>query len=192
MVAIAEAVQSGEIPNSEVVVVISDKKSAEGLEKAGARGIETVVIPRNKRSREEHDAEIVAELRRRGVELVCLAGYMRLLSADFVRAFPERIVNIHPSLLPAFPGLDAQAQAVEYGVKISGCTVHFVDDELDHGAIILQKAVEVADAETAESLSAKILAHEHALYIEALRKLASENYRIVGRKVVFVNSKDIS
>ena len=185
MVAIVEAVQSGQLPNSEVVVVISDKKSAEGLEKAKARGVETVVVARKQRSREEHDAEIIAELKRRGTELVCLAGYMRLLSGDFVAAFPNKIINIHPSLLPAFPGLEAQRQAFDYGVKISGCTVHFVDEDLDHGAIILQKAVEVADTDTAETLSAKILEHEHALYIEALRIIVRKNYKIVGRKVFY-------
>jgi phosphoribosylglycinamide formyltransferase 1 len=185
MTAIIEAVQSGKIPKAEVSVVISDKTSAEGLEKAKARSVETVVVTRKQRSREEHDAEIIAELRRHDVELVCLAGYMRLLSSDFVRAFPEKIVNIHPSLLPAFPGLDAQRQAIEYGVKISGCTVHFVDDELDHGAIILQKSVEVDDADTAESLSAKILEYEHSLYVEALQKIAGGNYKIIGRRVVF-------
>jgi phosphoribosylglycinamide formyltransferase 1 len=183
MAAITEAVQSGRIPNSEVVVVISDKTSAEGLEKARSRGIETVVITRKGRSREDHDAEIIAELRARGVELVCLAGYMRLLSSDFVRAFPDRIVNIHPSLLPAFPGLGAQAQAIEYGVRLSGCTVHFVDAELDHGAIILQKPVEVSDTDTAETLSAKILEHEHELYIEAVKLIAEGKIAIVGRKV---------
>lgn len=183
MTAIVEAVRSGEIPNSEVAVVISDKKSAEGLERAQARSIETVVITRNGRSRKEHDAEIIAELKRRGVELVCLAGYMRLLSPDFIRAFPEKIINIHPSLLPAFPGLDAQRQAVEYGVKISGCTVHFVDEHLDHGAIILQKAVKVSDMDTPETLSAKILEHEHALYVEAVKKIAEGKVRVIGRKV---------
>jgi phosphoribosylglycinamide formyltransferase-1 len=188
MTAIIEAVQSGEIPDSEVVVVISDKTSAEGLEKAKARGVDAVVVRRKGRSREEHDAEIIAELKRRGAALVCLAGYMRLLSQDFVRAFPDKIVNIHPSLLPAFPGLDAQRQAVEYGVRVSGCTVHFVDEDLDHGAIILQKAVEVADTDTAETLSAKILQHEHALYIEALKRVVQQNYKIVGRKVVFLDA----
>jgi len=185
MAAIVEAVGSGAIPNSEVVVVISDKTSAEGLEKAKARGVETVVVARKGRTREEHDAEIITELKRRDVELVCLAGYMRLLSSAFVAAFPNKIVNIHPSLLPAFPGLDAQRQAIEYGVRISGCTVHFVDDELDHGAIILQKAVEVADTDTAEMLSAKILQHEHALYIEALKRITEGNYIIKGRKVIY-------
>jgi phosphoribosylglycinamide formyltransferase 1 len=182
MTAIIEAVQSGQIPDSEAVVVISDKTRAEGLEKAKSRGVETIVITRKQRTREEHDAEIIAELKKRNVEIVCLAGYMRLLSKEFVRAFPDKIINIHPSLLPSFPGLDAQQQAVDYGVKISGCTVHFVDEDLDHGAIILQKAVEVADKETAESLSAKILEHEHALYIEALKLIAEEKAEIIGRK----------
>lgn len=183
MVAIAEAVQSGRIPGSEVTVVLSDKKSAQGLEKAKERGIETIVVARNGRTREEHDAEIVAELKKRNVELVCLAGYMRLLSRDFVGAFPDKIVNIHPSLLPAFPGLDAQRQAIEYGVKVSGCTVHFVDDDLDHGAIILQKTVEVKDEDTAETLSARILEHEHALYVEAIKHIAEGKIEIKGRKV---------
>lgn len=185
MIAIAEAVQSGRIPDSEVTVVISDKKSAQGLEKAKERGIETRVVARNGRTREQHDAEIVAELKKRSVGLVCLAGYMRLLSGDFVRAFPDKIINIHPSLLPAFPGLDAQRQAFEYGVKISGCTVHFVDDELDHGAIILQKAVEVKDEDTPETLSARILEHEHALYVESIAKIVEGNYEIQGRRVIF-------
>jgi phosphoribosylglycinamide formyltransferase-1 len=184
MVAIAEAVRSGQIPDSEVTVVISDKKSAQGLERAKERGIETVVVTRNGRPRAEHDAEIISELKRRNVELVCLAGYMRLLSSDFVRAFPDKIVNIHPSLLPAFPGLDAQRQAIEYGVKVSGCTVHFVDDDLDHGAIILQKAVEVKDDDTPESLSARILEHEHALYVEALKRLAEGKIEIDGRRAL--------
>lgn len=184
MVAIVEAVQSGAIPNSEVAIVISDKKSAEGLEKTELRGVETKIITRKGKTREEHDAEIVAELKNHGVELVCLAGYMRLLSSDFVRAFPNKIVNIHPSLLPSFKGLDAQKQAFEYGVKITGCTVHFVDEDLDHGAIILQKAIEVADTDTAESLSAKILEHEHALYVEAIKRIAEGKIQIVGRKVL--------
>ncbi|MDQ3798848.1 MAG: phosphoribosylglycinamide formyltransferase [Acidobacteriota bacterium] len=183
MVAIVEAVQSGRIPNSDVAVVLSDKKGAEGLRRAEERGIETLVIQRKGRSREEHDAEIVGELKRRNVELVCLAGYMRLLSRDFVRAFPDKIINIHPSLLPAFPGLNAQRQAIEYGVKVSGCTVHFVDDDLDHGAIILQKTVEVKDEDTAESLSARILEHEHTLYVEAVKLIAEDGIEIRGRRV---------
>ena len=185
MTAIVEAVQSGEIAHSEVLVVVSDKTGAEGLEKAKTRGIETLVVPRNGRSREEHDAEIVAELNKRGVELVCLAGYMRLLSKNLVRSFPNKIINIHPSLLPSFKGLDAQKQAIDYGAKISGCTVHFVDEDLDHGAIILQKAVEIADNDTAETLAAKILEHEHALYIEALKRIVAGNFIISGRKVIY-------
>jgi len=173
MVALVDAVESGEIPDSEVAVVISDKADAAGLQKARERGVETVVIERKGRTREEHDAEILAELRKRDVELVCLAGYMRLLSCDFIRSFPDRIVNIHPSLLPAFPGLDAQRQAIEHGVKISGCTVHFVDEGLDSGKIILQKAVEVRDHDTTESLSARILEQEHQAYVEALKLLAA-------------------
>lgn len=185
MTAIIEAVRSGQIPDSEVLIVISDKTRAEGLEKAKERGIETLVITRNKRSREEHDREIIGELRKRGVELVCLAGYMRLLSADFVCAFPNKIINVHPSLLPSFPGLDAQKQAFDYGVKITGCTIHFVDEHLDHGAIIMQKAVEIADEDTAETLSAKILRYEHALYIEAIKRIVEGNYEIIERRVVF-------
>ena len=185
MVAIAEAVRSGRIPNSEVAVVVSDKTSAKGLEKAKDHNIETLVITRKNRSREEHDAEIISELKKRNVELVCLAGYMRLLSKVFVLSFPNKIINIHPSLLPSFPGLDAQKQAIDYGVKISGCTVHFVDEDLDHGTIILQKSIEVKNEDTAESLSAKILEHEHALYVEALAKIVSGNYKIIERRVVF-------
>ncbi|MGI8884716.1 MAG: phosphoribosylglycinamide formyltransferase [Pyrinomonadaceae bacterium] len=185
MVAIAEAVRSGRIPNSEVAVVVSDKTSAKGLEKAKERNIETLVITRKNRSREEHDAEIISELKKRNVELVCLAGYMRLLSKVFVLTFPNKIINIHPSLLPSFPGLDAQKQAIDYGVKISGCTVHFVDEDLDHGTIILQKSIEVKNEDTAESLSAKIVEHEHALYVEALAKIVSGNYKIIERRVVF-------
>ena len=183
MTAIVEAVQSGLIPDSEVAVVISDKTSAEGLLKAKECGIETLVITRKGRTREEHDAEIIKELKRRDVELVCLAGYMRLLSKGFVRAFPNRIVNIHPSLLPAFKGLDAQRQAVDYGAKISGCTVHYVDEDLDHGAIILQKAVEVRDNDTSETLSARILEHEHILYVEAIKQIVEGKIEIIGRQV---------
>jgi phosphoribosylglycinamide formyltransferase 1 len=185
MTAIANAVKSGRIPNAEVAVVVSDKLNAVGLLKAKELGIEAIACPRNGRSREEHDAEIIAELLKRNVELVCLAGYMRLLSADFIRAFPNKIVNIHPSLLPSFPGLDAQKQAVDYGVKVSGCTVHLVDEQLDHGAIIAQKVVEVFADDTAETLSERILEHEHELYIEALTMIVSGNFDIIGRKFVF-------
>jgi phosphoribosylglycinamide formyltransferase-1 len=187
MLAIIEAVQSGQIPDSEVAVVISDKMGAEGLEKAKKRHIETLAITRKGRTREEHDAEIIAELKVRDVELVCLAGYMRLLSKDFVRAFPDRIMNIHPSLLPSFKGLEAQRQAIEYGVKVSGCTVHFVDKSLDNGAIIVQKVVEVKDDDTPETLSARILEHEHALYVEAVKRIVEGNYKIEGRRVTVKN-----
>ncbi|HEY0426324.1 MAG TPA: phosphoribosylglycinamide formyltransferase [Pyrinomonadaceae bacterium] len=185
MTAIAEAVQSGLIFDSDVAVVISDKKGAEGLKKASERGIETVVVEKSGRKRAEHDAEIIAELKRRDVELVCLAGYMRLLSPEFVRAFPNRIVNVHPSLLPSFKGLDAQRQAIEYGVRLSGCTVHFVDEDLDHGAIILQKVVEVRDDDTAETLAARILRFEHELYVEALKKIVEGKIEFRGRRVYF-------
>ncbi len=188
MTAIVEAVQSGLIPESEVAVVISDKTSAEGLIKAKERGIETLIVCKNGRTREEHDAEIIGELKMRGVELVCLAGYMRLLSKDFVRAFPNKIINIHPSLLPAFKGLNAQRQAIEYGVKLSGCTVHFVDEALDHGAIIAQKTVTVKDEDTPESLAVRILEHEHPLYVEAVRRIAAGEIEIVGRRVVSVKN----
>jgi len=184
MIAIVEAIQSGLIPDSEVEVVISDKTSAEGLIKAKERGIETLVITRKGHTREEHDAEIIIELKNRDVELVCLAGYMRLLSSEFIRAFPYRIINIHPSLLPSFKGLDAQRQAIEYGVKVSGCTVHFVDEDLDHGTIVAQETVEVFDNDTTETLSARILEHEHALYVQVLTRIVKRNFEIVGRKVI--------
>ena len=151
MVALVDAVASGEIPDSEVTAVISDQPGAAGLTKAADRGVETLVIEKKGRKRAEHDAEIVTALKDRGVDVVCLAGYMRLLSSDFVRAFPNRIVNIHPSLLPSFPGLNVQQQAIDHGVKVSGCTVHFVDDDLDAGPIILQRVVEVKDDDTAET-----------------------------------------
>lgn len=171
MVALVDAVRSSEIPDSEVSVVISDKQDAPGLEKARERGIEIVVVKRNGRTREGHDAEIIAELRKRDVELICLAGYMRLLSHSFVQEFPDQIVNIHPSLLPAFPGLDAQRQALEAGAKVSGCTVHFVDEHLDHGPVIANREVKVLENDTVDSLSTRILAQEHNLYVEAVKQI---------------------
>ena len=177
MVAIVDAVASGEIPAAEVAVVISDKADAAGLEKAREHGVATVVVERKGRPRVEHDAEITGELRKRGVELVCLAGYMRLLSAEFVQAFPNRIINIHPSLLPDFPGLDAQKRAFEAGGKVTGCTVHYVDELLDHGEVILQRAVEVLDDDTVESLSARILEQEHRLYVEAINRIFTTETR---------------
>ncbi|MEO7658737.1 MAG: phosphoribosylglycinamide formyltransferase [Pyrinomonadaceae bacterium] len=173
MFALVDAVKKGEIPDSEVVVVISDKADAAGLVKARDRGVETIIIERRGRSRSEHDAEIADELKKRDVDLVCLAGYMRLLSPEFIRAFPDRIINIHPSLLPSFPGLDAQRQALEHGVKITGCTVHFVDEFLDNGEILLQRHVAVEEGDDVTSLSERILEVEHELYVEAVRHLAT-------------------
>jgi len=172
MVALVDAVKSGEMPNSEVAVVISDKKDAAGLEKARTRGVRALVIERKGLSREEHDAQIVAELKDRGVELVCLAGYMRLLSPLFVRAFPNRIVNIHPSLLPAYPGLNVHERVLAAGEARSGCTVHYVDEGLDSGPVILQREVPVLAGDTPETLAARILEQEHSLYVEAIKKLA--------------------
>ena len=184
MAAIAEAVNSGIVSSSKIAVVISDKTDAPGLGKAQSYGIETLVIEKNGRKRAEHDSEIIRELQKRNVELVCLAGYMRLLSKEFIRAFPDKIINIHPSLLPSFKGLDAQKQAIDYGVKVSGCTIHFVDEDLDHGAIIAQKIVEVKNDDTPETLAARILEYEHALYIEAVKMIVEGKYKIKGRKVV--------
>ena len=172
MAALVDAVHRGEIANAEIAVVISDKPDAAGLDKARSRGVETVVVERKGRIRAEHDSEIAAELNKRGVELVCLAGYMRLLSPSFIKSFPDRIINIHPSLLPSFPGLDAQKQAFDHGVKVTGCTVHFVDEHLDSGAINMQKAVEVMDDDTVETLTARILEQEHLLYVAAVRQIA--------------------
>lgn len=180
MVALVDAVQMGEIPDSEVAVVISDTPKAPGIEKAKARDVETVVIERRGRSREEHDAEIIAELRRRDVELVCLAGYMRLLSKDFIHAFPDKIINIHPSLLPAFPGLNVQQQAIDARVKTSGCTVHFVNEDLDAGPIILQREVPVLDDDTAETLAARILEQEHGAYVDAVKEIAADKAKGVA------------
>lgn len=188
MTALVEAARNGAIPDSQVAVVISDKADAAGLIRARECGIETLVIERRKRSRAEHDAEIVAELEKRAVELVCLAGYMRLLSPEFVKAFPDKIINIHPSLLPAFPGLRAQKQALDYAVKFAGCTVHFVDEQLDHGAIIAQAVVPVFDDDTEESLTARILEREHKLYVAAVAAIARGNYKIEGRRVL-INAK---
>jgi phosphoribosylglycinamide formyltransferase-1 len=171
MVALVDAVRNGEIPNSEVAIVISDKPGAAGIEKARERGVETVVIERRGRTREEHDAKIIDELKRRKVQLVCLAGYMRLLSRDFIEAFPGKIINIHPSLLPSFPGLDAQRQALEHGVTVTGCTVHFVNEDLDAGQIILQRVIEISDDDTVETLSARILEQEHIAYVDAVNRL---------------------
>jgi phosphoribosylglycinamide formyltransferase-1 len=180
--AIADNVAGGAI-DANIAVVIANRPEAPGLQAARARGLNAVSLPSRGLDREIYDRQLIEELRRNQVDLVCLAGYMRLLSATFIRAFPQRILNIHPSLLPAFPGLDAQQQALEHGVKITGCTVHFVDEELDAGPIVAQAAVPVLDDDTVESLSARILAQEHRIYTEAIRTVLSGRFRIQGRRV---------
>ncbi len=183
MVALADAIAEGRVPGASVRLVVSDKPRAGGLERAAERGIETAVVERRGYTREEHEREVAAALRERGVELLCLAGYMRLLSPCFLGEFRGRVLNIHPSLLPAFPGLDAQRQAVEHGAKVSGCTVHFVDETLDGGPIITQRVVPVLDSDTPETLSARILEEEHRAYPEALALVCSGRYEVVGRRV---------
>lgn len=180
--AIAQAIEQGSLPGASIAVVLSNRPDAAGIPAARQRGLAAQVIPAQGRTRAEHDAEIVACLRRHQVELVCLAGYMRLLSPQFVAAFPNAILNIHPSLLPAFPGLDAQRQALEYGVAVSGCTVHFVDDQLDHGVIVLQRTVPVLADDDEASLSARILEQEHQAYPEAIARVIGGAYRISGRR----------
>ena len=182
--AIAEAIREGRLPGAEIAVVLSNLPDAAGLEAARQLGLPAIAIPSAGRKRAEHDAEMIATLRAQCVDLVCLAGYMRIISPEFVRAFPNRILNIHPALLPAFPGLDAQAQALEFGAKVAGCTVHFVDEAVDHGAIILQRVVPVLDQDTAESLSARILEQEHIAYPEAIVRVLSGEYSLVGRRYV--------
>ena len=184
--AIAEDVADGELGTlgAEIAVVISNRAEARGLETALARGLNAVCLPSKGLDREVYDRMLAAELHKAGVELVCLAGFMRLLSAGFIREFPNRILNIHPSLLPAFPGLDAQHQALAHGVKISGCTVHFVDEDLDAGPIVIQAAVPVRDDDTVETLSARILKQEHRIYSEAIGIVIAGKYRVEGRRVV--------
>ena len=181
--AIADNVASGKL-DANIALVVSNRSDAAGIESARRRGLNAQVIPSKGKVREEHDREVVAALRAHHIDLVCLAGYMRLLSPWFVQQFPNRILNIHPSLLPAFPGLDAQKQAFDYGVKVSGCTVHFVDENLDHGAIILQQVVPVLDGDDEHTLAARILEQEHIAYSEAIRIVLEGKYRIEGRKVV--------
>ena len=183
MLALAGAVSEGRIPGAEIAVVVSDHKNAPGLALAAERGLRTFAVEREGRTRIEHDRETVETLREHRVDLVCLAGYMRLLSAEFIEAFRHRILNIHPSLLPSFPGLDAQRQAIEHGVKWTGCTVHFVDETLDGGPVIAQTPVPVRDDDTAETLSARILVEEHKLYAAALASVVGGDYEIVGRRV---------
>ena len=182
--AIAESIRAGRLPGVEIAVVISNVADAEGIVKARELGLSTATFVSAGRKRAEHDADVLACLKAFHVDLVCLAGYMRLLSPEFVAAFPNRILNIHPSLLPAFPGLEAQEQAFVYGVKIAGCTVHFVDEELDHGAIVLQRAISVLDTDDPHTLSARILAEEHKAYTEAIAMVVSGEYEIRGRRYV--------
>jgi len=182
--AIADNIAQGKLIGCEIVVVISNKAEAAGLAAARERGLKALAIEARGRKRVEYDAEIIATLREHEVDLVILAGYMRLLSPEFVQAFPERILNIHPSLLPAFPGLDAQEQAFNYGVQVAGCTVHFVDEELDHGAIVLQKAVPVHEDDDAQVLAERILNQEHIAYSEAIARVLSGEYRFSGRRYV--------
>jgi phosphoribosylglycinamide formyltransferase 1 len=184
MLALADAVQAGRIPNAEIALVISNVAEAAGLTKAAERGIATVVLDHRGKAREEHDRAMAEHLRRAGADLVCLAGYMRLLSPWFTSEFEHRVLNIHPSLLPAFPGLHAQRQAIEHGVKFSGCTVHLVDEHLDHGPIVKQAVVPVLPDDTEESLSARILVEEHRSYAEAVALILSGKFRIEGRRVI--------
>ena len=181
--AIADSIKAGRL-QAEIAIVISNRPDAPGLESARRRGLNAQLIPSKGRVREEHDAEVVAALKQAQVDLVCLAGYMRLLSPEFVRAFPDRIVNIHPSLLPAFPGMDAQKQALEYGARITGCTVHFVDEHLDHGPIILQKTVPVLDSDDVHTLSERILEQEHSAYSEAIALILSGELEVIERRVL--------
>ena len=186
--AIATNVRAGKIPNAQIAVVISNKASADGIETAKKLNLTTAVIPSKGKDREVHDHEVVDTLKQHKVDLICLAGYMRLLSPWFVQQFPQRILNIHPSLLPSFPGLEAQQQAFAYGVKVAGCTVHFVDEELDHGAIIVQKTVPVLEMDDEHALAERILEQEHIAYTEAINFVLQGNYDIVGRRLVSKSS----
>jgi phosphoribosylglycinamide formyltransferase-1 len=181
--AIADSIEAGRIADARIAVVISNTADASGIATARRRGLNAQVIRSKGKPREEHDREVVAALKQHNVDLVCLAGYMRLLSPWFVQQFPRRILNIHPSLLPAFPGLEAQEQAFAYGVKVSGCTVHFVDEELDHGAIIVQKTVSVLDTDDEHTLGARILEQEHVAYTEAINAVLGGDFEIVGRRL---------
>jgi len=182
--ALVESVAAGRIPNAEIAIVISNREGAPGIQRAESRGIPTRVIPSKGLEREAYDRQVVAILNEHKVDLICLAGYMRLLSPYFVAAFPNRILNIHPSLLPSFPGLESQRQALEYGVKFAGCTVHFVDENLDAGPIVLQAVVPVEDKDTEESLSQRILREEHRIYSEAVRIVLDGKFTIEGRRLI--------
>ena len=187
--ALAESIRAGRIPGAEIALVVSNREGAPGIEKARARGIATRVIPSKGLEREAYDRQVAAALQEAKVDLVCLAGYMRLLSPYFIAAFPQRILNIHPSLLPAFPGLEAQRQALEHGAKFTGCTVHFMDENLDAGPIVLQSAVAIRDDDTVESLSERILREEHRIYTEAVRVVLEGRFRVEGRRVLISPEK---
>jgi phosphoribosylglycinamide formyltransferase-1 len=188
--AIAESIRAGKLAAVEIAVVISNVAEAPGIAAAAEMGLPTAVVVSKGRKRAEHDADVAELLKAHGVDLICLAGYMRLLSPEFVAAFPHRILNIHPSLLPAFPGLDAQQQAFNYGVKVTGCTVHFVDEELDHGAIVLQRSIPVLDDYDTHSLAARILAEEHIAYTEAIARVVSGEYEVRGRRYVKTGNRE--
>jgi phosphoribosylglycinamide formyltransferase 1 len=190
--ALAESVAAGRIPNAEIALVVSNREDAPGIERARKRGIEARVIPSKGLEREAYDKLVAAALMEKKVDLVCLAGYMRLLSPYFIATFPNRILNIHPSLLPAFPGLEAQRQALEHGAKFSGCTVHFVDENLDAGPIVLQAAVPIEDRDTVETLSERILREEHRIYTEAVRIVLEGRYRIENRRVLIASSEGLA
>lgn len=185
--AIAGNISAGRLPAA-IVAVIGNRPDAPGLAAARERGLTAISLPSKGLDREAYDRQLIAAMRQHEVEWIVLAGYMRILSAEFIRAFPQRILNIHPSLLPSFPGLDAQHQAFDYGVKISGCTVHFVDEHLDHGPIVMQAAVPIEPDDTADVLAERILKEEHRIYSESLRRLLIEPWRIDGRRVVFTPS----
>jgi phosphoribosylglycinamide formyltransferase-1 len=187
--AIAESIRAGRLKGAEIAVVIANVAEAGGLARARELGLPTAVFVSKGRKRAEHDADVIACLKAHGVDLVCLAGYMRLLSPEFIAAFPNRILNIHPALLPAFPGLEAQTQAFEYGVKVAGCTVHFVDEHLDHGAIVVQRTVPVLETDDAHALAERILVEEHQAYSEAIGKVVSGEYEIRGRRFVKRNAE---
>jgi phosphoribosylglycinamide formyltransferase-1 len=189
--ALADGVAAGRIPGAEIAIVVANREGTQGIERAQSRGIEARVIPSKSLEREIYDRQVVAVLRDYQVDLVCLAGYMRLLSPYFVECFPQRILNIHPSLLPSFPGLESQRQALEYGVKFAGCTVHFVDENLDAGPIVLQAVVPVLDGDTAETLSERILLEEHRIYSEAVRIVLEGRFRIEGRRVIHLASHSV-
>ena len=184
--AIAKAIEEHRLTGAEIAVVLSNREDAPGLASARAMHLPAFCIPSAGLNRAQHDAAMLARLREHKVDLVCLAGYMRVITPEFVRAFPNRILNVHPSLLPAFPGLDAQQQALDYGARVAGCTVHFVDEAVDHGVIILQKTVRVEDEDTVETLSARILQQEHVAYPEAIGRVLDGKYTLQGRRYVFV------